>query len=133
MFFQSIEKSKKEANFNYIESTVAFHNKHNYYTESSLIHKLEELKIGRPSTYSFIVDTIQTRGYVKKMDVEGERYQCKEFKMFSNSDINTIIKEKVVGKEKNKLVIQPIGISTIEFLTTNFAELFSYEIGRAHV
>lgn len=127
LFLQSIEKSKKDLQYNYIESNIVFHNKHRYYTESTLIHKLEELKIGRPSTYSFIVDTIQSRGYVKKMDLEGEIYKCKEFKMFSNSDINISIKEKIFGKEKNKLIIQPIGISTIEFLIANFTELFSYD------
>ena len=127
MFLQSIEKSNKEIHYNYIESNIVFHNKHKYYTESTLIQKLEELKIGRPSTYSFIVDTIQSRGYVKKMDLEGEKYECKEFKMFSNSEINVSIKEKIFGKEKNKLIIQHIGISTIEFLISNFTELFSYD------
>jgi DNA topoisomerase-1 len=125
LYFNSL---KKDAiiKHNHINATVSFHNKHSHYTESSLIKKLEELKIGRPSTFSSLVDTIQMRGYVKKMDVEGEKHICKEYSLVDNKIIERTV-EKVVGNEKNKLIIQPLGITTVEFLIQHFASLFSYD------
>lgn len=126
LFFNSLVKSKTGIKHNNIHATVSFHNKHSHYTESSLIKKLEELKIGRPSTFSSLVDTIQMRGYVKKMDIEGEKHLCKEFSLIDGKIIERTV-EKMVGIEKNKLVIQPLGITTVEFLVQHFSGLFSYD------
>lgn len=126
LYLQSIMASKKPLEYNYIESTVVVRNKHSHYTEASLINKLEELGIGRPSTFASIVETIQDRGYVKKMDLEGTKTQCLEYKLI-NKNIEASKKEKVFGNEKGKLVIQPIGNLTVEFLLKNFDNLFSYE------
>jgi len=126
LYLQSIEKSEKPVNYNSIESAVVVRNKHQHYTEASLINTLEDLGIGRPSTFASIVETIQDRGYVKKINIEGTLTKCEEFKLI-NKDIEKIEKEKVFGNEKNKLVIQPTGILTVEFLIKNFENLFSYE------
>jgi DNA topoisomerase-1 len=112
--------------YNYIESTVVVRNKHQHYTEASLIHKLEELGIGRPSTFASIVETIQDRGYVKRVDIEGETKKCIEYRLEENL-IKKIEKDKTFGNEKNKLVIQSVGIVTIEFLLQHFQKLFEYE------
>lgn len=109
-----------------IESNITFHNKHTYYTESSLIKKLESIGIGRPSTFASIVDTIQERKYVLKTDLEGIKHNCTQFSL-TNNIINKNITEKTFGNEKNKLIIQPIGLLCIEFLNKNFSNLFSYE------
>jgi DNA topoisomerase-1 len=130
-YFQSIEKTNYPIIYNWIESKVANRSKHNYYTEASLIHQLEELGIGRPSTFATIVETIKDRGYVKRTNLEGSRIQCKDFKMMrENNSIQENIVERIFGAEKNKLIIQPIGISTIEFLFQYFESLFSYEYTR---
>ena len=126
MFFQSLEKSGKPIPYNYIESNVVVRNKHQHYTEASLINKLEDLGIGRPSTFATIVETIQERGYVKRMNLDGEKVNCTEYKLMDNGFIETNIQEKIFGNEKNKLVIQPLGILTVEFLVKHFQELFSY-------
>jgi DNA topoisomerase-1 len=111
-----------------IKSMVVVRNKHQHYTEASLVHKLEELGIGRPSTFASLVDTIIERGYVKKTNIEGSLIQCKEYKLLcDNENIKEIVKEKIFGNEKNKLVIQPIGILTVEFLIKTFDKIFSYE------
>lgn len=109
-----------------IYSKVFVRNLHQHYTEASLIHKLEDLGIGRPSTFATIVETIQDRGYVKKTDIEGIELECKEYSLVENELTNTINNNRF-GNEKNKLVIQSIGIVTVEFLLQYFEELFSYE------
>jgi DNA topoisomerase-1 len=101
-------------------------NRHSHYTEASLIHKLEELGIGRPSTFASIVDTIVDRGYVKKTNLEGEKINCEEYKLLDNV-VHSSVKERIFGNEKNKLVIQSVGILTIEFLLKTFDKMFSYE------
>jgi DNA topoisomerase-1 len=109
-----------------IESVVVVSHRHSHYTESSLIKKLEDLGIGRPSTFSMIVDTIVERGYVKKTDIVGITKECNEF-VLRGDEIECRTVSRVFGSEKNKLVIQPIGIAVAEFLTENFTSLFDYD------
>ena len=109
-----------------IQSTVVIHSHKSNYSEASLIQKLEELGIGRPSTFSMLVETIQERNYVKKMDLPGESIQCIDFTLEDNIISSKQI-DRIFGNEKNKLVIQPIGILTIEFLIKYFNPLFSYD------
>jgi DNA topoisomerase-1 len=126
LYLQSIAKADKPVQYQNIDSTVVVRNKHQHYTEASLINKLEDLGIGRPSTFATIVDTIIERGYVKKNNLEGTIKKCTEFKL-TEKIIEKTQKEKVFGNEKNKLIIQPTGVLTVEFLIQNFEQLFSYE------
>ena len=123
MFLKSI---KGTIMHEWIESIVVVRNKRQHYSEATLIHKLEDFGIGRPSTFASIVDTIVERGYVKKVDIEGARTQCEEYKLIENN-IEKTSKEKVFGNEKNKLVIQQTGILAIEFLLKTFDKMFSYD------
>lgn len=126
MYFKTIEQSNQNCPLNKVEIIIVGRNKHKHYTEASLINKLETLGIGRPSTFASIVDTIQERGYVKKMDVDGTKLQCKEFMLADDKIIETI-KERTFDNEKGKLVIQPVGVVTVEFLLNHFESMFSYE------
>jgi len=125
-FFKSIESAGSPVQYNKIESKTVVQHRHSHYTESSLIQTLEELGIGRPSTFSMIVDTIQDRGYVKKTDIIGDEISCEEF-VLENQVLTSHKINKVFGNEKNKLVIQPLGILTVEFLISSFSSLFEYE------
>jgi DNA topoisomerase-1 len=119
--------TKTQAVLHHAEATVVTRGLHSHYTESSLIQKLEDHGIGRPSTYALFVETIQERGYVVKRDIEGRKVQCVDFVLRAGDggmDERTV--EKTVGGEKAKLVIQPVGILCIEFLLKHFAELFEY-------
>ena len=121
----------QEIKHNKVTCAEHFDKHHSHYSESSLINKLESLEIGRPSTYATFVDTIIQRNYVKKMDIEGEKYPMKTL-ILTNKDIIFEKTEKIVGQEKNKLVIQPIGTLIMEFLLQHFEELFSLCIHETH-
>uniref|UniRef100_A0A6C0D3U5 DNA topoisomerase n=1 Tax=viral metagenome TaxID=1070528 RepID=A0A6C0D3U5_9ZZZZ len=124
MYLRTLTTVKYES----IESHITVKNRHQHYSEASLIQTMEELGIGRPSTFASIVETVLERGYVKCTDVQGDVVQCKEYKMNATDNaIQETISEKTLGSEKNKLVIQPIGVLTIEFLKHYFQPIFTYD------
>jgi len=98
----------------------------NYITENRLISILEEKGIGRPSTYASIVNKIQEKGYVKRMNIEGEEKTFINMDMDNDGIINKEKLDKIVGKEKNKLIIQDTGIQTVEYLYRHFYSIFDY-------
>jgi DNA topoisomerase-1 len=111
--------------YNHIETIIGFTAHHSRFTEASLIDKLDELGIGRPSTFSMLTDVIQTRKYVEKTDVPGVKHECREYYLKNDSITHKTV-DKMMGAEHKKLVIDPIGITVIEFLLQHFAEFFSY-------
>jgi DNA topoisomerase-1 len=109
-----------------IETEQVLKTQKSHYTEAALIQKLEDLGIGRPSTFSSIVSTIEDRGYVKKTDIPGIKIECVEYTMTPGSEIKTKKTEKMAGQEKGKLAIQPIGSLVLEYLLHHFDTFFSY-------
>lgn len=108
-----------------IKSNVSIKNNKTHYTEARLVQLLEKKGIGRPSTYSSLVEKIQLRDYVKKEDVKGRKEQCNNYELLDNK-ITCRNEVKIFGEEKNKLVIKPLGIMVIEFLIENYDTIFNY-------
>ena len=124
--FQTLKN--KTVNYNYIQSVVGFTNRHSRYSEAGLISKLEDLGIGRPSTFSMLIDVIQTRKYVEKTDVQGIAVECLEYFLRADEKEPTAKSvKKTMGSEHGKLVIDPMGSVVIEFLMKHFDSLFSYD------
>ncbi len=96
------------------------------YTEGSLVKKLEELGIGRPSTYASIMSAIQARNYVVKGDSEGEPRDVIEFTLKSGKVKQGTTTEKT-GSTKGKLLPTPIGELLAGFLTDNFNNIVDYQ------
>ena len=95
------------------------------YTEGTLVKKLEELGIGRPSTYATIMNTIQTRGYAEKGDSEGVPRDVILLQLIDNKVEREIVQEKT-GSNKGKLVPTPAGELISGFLTDHFDRVVDY-------
>jgi DNA topoisomerase-1 len=95
------------------------------YNEASLVRTLEEMGIGRPSTYAPTIDTIQQRGYVIKEDREGTPREVRQLTL-SQGNITTQVDTEVTGAEKNKLFPTDIAGVVNDFLVKNFGDVLDY-------
>lgn len=107
-----------------IEATEKFTKPAARYTEAGLVRKLEELGIGRPSTYAPTIQTIQNREYVDKREILPQEREI--VKMTLTKDVKKQIVNEKFGGDKNKFVPTDIGEVVNEFLTNNFAEILDY-------
>jgi DNA topoisomerase-1 len=115
----------EELNLNSTEITQKFSNHPPRYSEAALVKKLEELGIGRPSTYAPTIGTIQKRGYVVKEDREGT---VREYKVLSltGGEVVAELKTENTGAERNKMFPTDIGIVVTDFLEENFKSIMDY-------
>lgn len=95
------------------------------YTEAGLVKKLEELGIGRPSTYAPTIQTIQNRAYVDKREIEPQTREVVKMSLTKDT-IKKVVLEEKFGGDKNKFVPTDIGEVVNDFLTDNFREILDY-------
>ena len=119
-----VEKGE-QLNLKSLTSTQRFTRPPYRYTEASLVKKLEELGIGRPSTYAPTISTVQNRGYVAKGTIEGTPRQYKQWTL-SGQEIKESELTEMVGSDKGKLVPTDIGMIVNDFLVTNFKNILDY-------
>ena len=108
-----------------VVSTERFSQGPQRYTEASLVHKMEELGIGRPSTYAPTISTIQQRGYVQKGDRKGDERTFSVDTLKGNT-LTASEKTETVGNEKGKLLPTDIGLVVNDFLLEHFPNVLDY-------
>ena len=120
-------KTEKMIPFKKIKAAVHLKEMKSHFTEARLVQLLEEQGIGRPSTFSSLIEKIQERKYVKKENVKGQMISCVDYEVAADDQkIKQTTTEREFGNEKNKLVIQPVGILALEFLLKHFDTFFAY-------
>ena len=110
---------------NYITATERFSRAAARYTEASLVKKLEELGIGRPSTYAPTISTIINRSYVEKGTLEGQERNYSQLTLQAGKVSDKLLKENT-GSDKGKLVPTDIGTIVTDFLVKNFGNILDY-------
>lgn len=118
-------KVNDDLNYQEIKATQKFTYHPPRYTEAALVKKLEELGIGRPSTYAPTISTVQKRGYVVKEDREGVKRNF-DVILLKNNQIHATVETMNTGAERSKLFPTDIGIVVTDFLTANFDEIMDY-------
>ncbi len=118
-------KVNDKLDYAFINATQRFTSPPYRFTEASLVKQLEELGIGRPSTYAPTISTVQRRGYIEKGQNEGEERNFEQMILTSGSVKSQLLMEKT-GSNKNKLVPTDIGNIVNDFLVANFSNILDF-------
>jgi DNA topoisomerase-1 len=108
-----------------VKATERFTRPHPRYTEASLVKKLEELGIGRPSTYAPTISTVQTRGYVERRDKEGVK-RIYTIVSLKGTEVTQFTESENTGAEKSKMFPTDLGMVVTDFLNDNFKQVMDY-------
>ncbi len=124
---KKIPELDDDINWNRIEANVDSTRPPTRYTEATLVKKLEELGIGRPSTFAAMVSKIQERKYVEKNTVQGKKVNARQYYIEKGAKTKFTEKTLTIGADKNKLVPTELGITVTNYLQENFSKLMDYQ------
>ncbi len=127
----ALEKGQKVL-YKDITATQRFSRPPARYTEASLVKKLEELGIGRPSTYAPTISTVQKRGYIVKEERQGKEREYDVLTLNEDAKITSEKKTEITGAEKNKLYPEDIAMLVNDFLLEHFPRIMDYKF-TAHI
>ncbi len=116
----------KQLDFTQMTATEKFSRPAARYTEASLVKKLEELGIGRPSTYAPTISTIVKRNYVEKRDKEGTKREVNLLRLSKDDSLHKEIFQENTGAEKNKLFPTDLGLVVTDFLKQHFEKVMDF-------
>jgi DNA topoisomerase-1 len=122
----------QKISFNEILATQRFTRPPSRYTEASLVKKLEELGIGRPSTYAPTISTIQKRGYVHKEEREGTEREYVVITLNESKKISNEKSTEITGADKGKLFPNDVAMLVNDFLLVHFPQIMDYQF-TAHI
>lgn len=112
-------------NYNYLQATERYSRSKGRFTEASLVKRLEELGIGRPSTYAPTISTVQRRNYVEKSALEGAERKYSQLTL-TNGTVNSKTLTEITGASKGKLIPTDIGMIVTDFLVANFQNILDF-------
>jgi DNA topoisomerase-1 len=113
-------------NFTEIKASQSFKKPPMRYSEANIVKKLEDLGIGRPSTYASIISTIQKREYVEIKDIESVEKTVDSLTLYNNGNLTEESKKESFGGEKKKMVPSEIGIMVTDYLVEHFKDVMDY-------
>lgn len=116
----------QELNFVNMTATQKFTRHAPRYTEASLVKKMEELGIGRPSTYAPTISTIMKRNYVEKKDKDGVEREVVLLTLTKDNEISRTVNKEITGAEKSKLFPTDLGLVVTDFLNQHFERVMDY-------
>ena len=125
-------KEDQQLNYEQISATQRFTRPPARYTEASLVKKLEELGIGRPSTYAPTISTIQKRGYVVKDERDGVERKYKVLNLTNDKKLIEEVNTEITGTDKGKLFPADIAMLVTDFLKEHFPRIMDYQF-TAHI
>lgn len=126
-YLDLLYSSQEYLKMNYLTATEKLIHSINHLSEASLVQKLEGLNIGRPSTFSSIVQGLQDKKYATKGNIEGKTINVTNYTIDESRDVSIEQTKKCLNSEKSKLKITPIGKQVVEFCFRHFSELFDYD------
>lgn len=126
-YLDNLFSSGAKFDMNYLEANEKLISSPKHLSEASLIQQLEKRNIGRPSTFSSIVQNIQDKKYVLKGNIEGQKKNIINYKLNSDKQLVSFEKEENLNSEKSKLQITPLGKQVCEFCYEHFETIFNYE------